>query len=98
MSDHYVKNLQTPLPLAAAVTVNASLEIPLIDAARATVRVENLFDETTRLGASGVFTMVAIDESGQPAAVLPWVPDSDEDLLKFNQAKTRRQVRCGEQT
>ena len=34
------------LPLAPAVTVNASLEIPLIDAARATIRVENLFNES----------------------------------------------------
>ncbi|MGD8328597.1 MAG: TonB-dependent receptor [Acidobacteriota bacterium] len=33
------------LPLAAAVTVGAALEVPLIDAARLTVRAENLFNE-----------------------------------------------------
>ncbi len=37
------------LPLAPAVTVNASLEIPLIDAARATIRVENLFNESVEV-------------------------------------------------
>lgn len=33
------------LPLAAALTVGAALEVPIIDAARLTVRAENLFDE-----------------------------------------------------
>ena len=33
------------LPLAAAVTVGAALEIPLTDALRLTVRAENLFNE-----------------------------------------------------
>lgn len=37
------------LPLASAVTVNASVEIPLIDAARATIRAENLFNEDVQV-------------------------------------------------
>ena len=32
------------LPLAPAVTADGSIEVPLIDAARLTVRAENLFD------------------------------------------------------
>ena len=37
------------LPLAAAVLVDASIEIPIIDAAHFTVRVENLFNEAMEI-------------------------------------------------
>lgn len=37
------------LPLAAAVLVDASIEIPIIDAAQFTIRVENLFDEAIEI-------------------------------------------------
>lgn len=37
------------LTLASAVTVNASLEIPLINAVRATIRAENLFNENVEV-------------------------------------------------
>ncbi len=57
------------------------------------VEVENLIAETSRLGAIGVFTMVALNEEGRPAPVPQWVPVDKEDLVKFNQAKDRRRQR-----
>ncbi len=37
------------LPLAAAVLVDASFEIPIIDAAQFTIRVQNLFNEAVEI-------------------------------------------------
>lgn len=59
------------------------------------VEVENLLVETSRLGASGVFTMVALDEVGKPTQIPKFTPDTEDDLLKFRQAEARRCVREG---
>ena len=61
------------------------------------VEVENLFTETTRLGASGIFTMVALDEKGLPVQVPQFTPDSEEDLEKFRLAEDRRRMRQGKE-
>jgi acyl-CoA thioesterase YciA len=57
------------------------------------VEVENLIAETSRLGASGIFTMVALNDEGRPVPIPQWVPVNKEDLVKFNQAKDRRRQR-----
>ena len=57
------------------------------------VEVENLIADTSRLGASGVFTMVALNDEGRPAPIPQWAPVDNEDLVKFNQAKDRRRQR-----
>lgn len=57
------------------------------------VDVENVQDETTRLGVTGFFTMVALNETGRPAPVPAWVPETDEDRAKYELAQNLRRMR-----
>ena len=57
------------------------------------VEVENLIAETFRIGASGIFTMVAVNDKGRPVPIPQWAPVDKEDLVKFSQAKERRRQR-----
>src|SRR5690242_6618706 len=43
------------------------------------VEVENPMEGTKRRGASGLFTMVAVDDNWRPSAVPPWQPETEEE-------------------
>ena len=55
------------------------------------VEVENIFDGSIRKGASGYFTMVAVDEMGKPSPIPPFQPDDALSWEKYNQAQARRE-------
>ena len=54
------------------------------------VEVENVIEGTKRLGASGMFTMVAVDENWRPAPVPSWQPVTEEEQEKWRQVEKRR--------
>ncbi len=58
------------------------------------VDVENVMTGSTRRGASGIFTMVAVDESWRPAAVPPWKPETEEELHKWREAEARKKAKA----
>jgi len=57
------------------------------------VEVENVFEGTKRRGASGMFTMVAVDENMSPSPVPPWQPVTESELEKWRQVEKRRRVK-----
>lgn len=59
-----------------------------------TVEVENIFEESTRLAASGLFVMVAVNEQGHPSEIPHWEPESAEEIRKYQAAQERRQSRA----
>jgi len=54
------------------------------------VEVENVIEGTKRRGASGVFTMVAVDENWRPAPVPSWQPVTEADLEKWRRVEKGR--------
>ena len=75
---------------AAATVVHVgrtSLEVEVV------VEAENVITGATRRGASGFFTMVAVDEGWRPAAVPPWRPETAEERRKWEAAEERRRRR-----
>jgi acyl-CoA thioesterase YciA len=54
------------------------------------VEVENVIEGITRRGASGLFTMVALDENWHPSPVPPWKPENEADLKKWREVEERR--------
>ena len=54
------------------------------------VEVENVFQGTRRLAASGFFTMVALDDDGRPVQVPPWKPETEEEKRKWEEVERRR--------
>ena len=64
-----------------------------------TVEVENIFEESifeesTRLAASGIFVMVAVNKQGHPLEIPHWEPESAEELRKYQAAQERRRIRA----
>jgi acyl-CoA thioesterase YciA len=57
------------------------------------VEVENVMDGTSRRGASGVFTMVAVDENWHPSAVPQWQPVTEVEMEKWREVEKRRKGR-----
>jgi len=54
------------------------------------VEVENVIEGNTRRGASGLFTMVAVDENSLPSPVPSWQPTTEAELTKWRQVEKRR--------
>ncbi|MBJ6799970.1 acyl-CoA thioesterase [Geomonas propionica] len=54
------------------------------------VEAENVTDGNKRLAASGVFTMVAVDENWHPAPVPQWQPVTEAELEKWREVEKRR--------
>lgn len=54
------------------------------------VMTENIHERSVRHTNSCYFTMVAINEKGQPTPVRPLVPDTPEELRRFSQAQQRK--------
>lgn len=54
------------------------------------VETENVIDGSKRLAASGVFTMVAVDENWHPSPVPAWQPVTEAELEKWREVETRR--------
>ncbi|MHB8172664.1 MAG: acyl-CoA thioesterase [Thermincolia bacterium] len=57
------------------------------------VEVENILDGSIRKGASGYFTMVAVDEKGKPTPVPPFQPNDALGWEKHNQAQARKDAK-----
>lgn len=57
------------------------------------VEVENIFKESNRLAASGLFVMVAVDEEGHPLPIPHWEPDTEAGKVKYREALERRKIR-----
>ena len=57
------------------------------------VEVENVIEGTKRRGASGMFTMVAVDENWRPSPVPPWQPVTEVELEKWRQVEKRRRAK-----
>jgi acyl-CoA thioesterase YciA len=57
------------------------------------VEVENVMDGSLRRGASGIFTMVALDENWHPSPVPPWQPVTESELEKWREVEKRRKRR-----
>jgi acyl-CoA hydrolase len=55
------------------------------------VEVEDVFEGTRRRGASGQFTMVAVDENWRPTGVPSWQPETEEEMEKWRRAERSRQ-------
>jgi acyl-CoA thioesterase YciA len=54
------------------------------------VEVENVIEGTKRRGASGTFTMVAVDDNMRPVPVPSWQPETEAELGKWRQVEKRR--------
>ncbi len=54
------------------------------------VEAENVTDGERRLAASGIFTMVAVDENWHPSPVPQWQPVTEAELEKWRAVEKRR--------
>ncbi len=54
---------------------------------------ENIREKWVRHTNSCFFTMVAVDDHGQPTSVTPLVPSTHAEERRYNQAKQRREIR-----
>ncbi|WP_129126910.1 acyl-CoA thioesterase [Geomonas oryzae] len=54
------------------------------------VEAENVTDGERRLAASGIFTMVAVDENWHPSPVPQWQPVTEAEIEKWRAAEKRR--------
>jgi acyl-CoA thioesterase YciA len=54
------------------------------------VEVENVIEGTKRRAASGMFTMVAVDENWHASPVPPWQPVTEPELEKWRLVEKRR--------
>lgn len=55
------------------------------------VEAENVTDGSKRVAASGIFTMVAVDENWHPSPVPQWQPVTEAELEKWREVEKRRQ-------
>ncbi|WP_136524861.1 acyl-CoA thioesterase [Geomonas ferrireducens] len=54
------------------------------------VEAENVTDGEKRLAASGIFTMVAVDENWHPSPVPQWQPVTEAEIEKWRAVEKRR--------
>ena len=54
---------------------------------------ENIKEHSVRHTNSSFFTMVAVDDSGQPKEIPPLEPETSEGIRRFKQAQKRREIR-----
>lgn len=54
------------------------------------VEAENVMEGTSRRAASGLFTMVALDENWHPSPVPPWQPETEDEWAKWREVEQRR--------
>ena len=54
---------------------------------------ENIREKSVRHTNSCFFTMVAVDDHGNPTTVTPLVPSNLAEERRFSQAKQRREIR-----
>lgn len=54
------------------------------------VDAENVMDGATRRAASGLFTMVAVDENWHPTPVPQWQPVTEADIEKWREVEKRK--------
>lgn len=54
------------------------------------IEAENVIDGNVRRAASGLFTMVAVDENWKSAPVPPWQPVTEAEIEKWREVEKRR--------
>jgi len=59
------------------------------------IEAENFMTGEVRHTASAYLTMVSLDKEGKPLAVVPIIPETDEEKLRYQEAQKRREVRLG---
>lgn len=85
----------TPIHVGEVVRANAtviytgrtSMDVEVI------VEAENIFEESSRLAATGLFIMVAVDDQGKPTPIPQWEPDTEEEKKKHKEGLERRKIR-----
>ena len=60
------------------------------------VESENLMTGEVKHAASAYLTYVAIDRNGRPVPVPPLIVETDEERMRFREAKSRREMRLAE--
>lgn len=84
-----------PIHVGELVTFLASVNYTGTTSMEIGVKVitENIRAQVNRHANSCFFTMVAVDENGQPTAVPPLEPKSPEEIRRFQAAQIRRELR-----
>lgn len=54
------------------------------------VEAEVVTEGEKRLAATGSFTMVAIDDAGNPTPVPPWQPETEDEIAKWHEVERRK--------
>lgn len=85
----------TPVKVGDLLTLSASVNNVGKSSMEVGVRVvaENPRTGEVRHAASAYGTMVALDEKGNPIAVPPLIPETDEEKRRFKEAEARRVYR-----
>lgn len=85
-----------PIPVGALVTCAATIDYVGTTSMEVFVLVEmeELAANTgPQKALSAYFTMVAIDEHGRPRKIDPYTPQTDEEIKRYEEAKSRRMMR-----
>ncbi len=87
-----------PVFVGELVTVRAMVNAAWRTSMEVGVRVEkeNVYTNQVEHTSTAYFTMVALDVNGQPAAVPPTEPESDDELRRAREAQVRRDNRLRE--
>jgi len=87
-----------PVYVGDLVTLKASINMVGRTSMEVGVRVEseNIVTGKIRHTASAYLTMVALDEKGHPLEIPPLVPETDEEIRRNREARSRRDMRLQE--
>jgi uncharacterized protein (TIGR00369 family) len=88
-------NFHAPVFTGDLVILKASVNIVGRTSMEVGVRVdaEDLISGESRYAASAYITYVALDRDGKPTAVPGIIPETDDELRRNREAKTRREAR-----
>ena len=84
-----------PIHVGELVTFLASINYTGATSMEVGIKVvtENIQSQVVRHANSCFFTMVAVNEQGRPVPVAQLVPETPDQLRRFEAAKTRRELR-----
>ena len=87
-----------PVYVGDLVTLKASINMVGRTSMEVGVRVEseNIVTGEIRHTASAYLTMVALNEKGHPFEVQPLIPETDEEIRRNREARSRREMRLRE--
>lgn len=84
-----------PIPLGSVVTLNAQVTRSFNSSMEVFIEVwaENIPEGNKFKSHSAYFTFVAVDESGKPINVPDLIPQTKEEIERFESAQKRRELR-----